>query len=85
MQRANENKHCREIHVLCTNRQEIPAYCTVLCKIFRVGPEKVLYRSCLPQWKQERSGSQLLLSSREVSPVIVKSGKLHVSEQGKKF
>lgn len=41
MHRAKENKHCREIHVLWTNRQKIPAYCTVLCKIFRVGPEQV--------------------------------------------
>ena len=85
MHRAKENKHCREIHVLWTNRQEIPVYCTVLCKIFCVGPEQVLYRSCLPQWKQERSGSQLLSSSREVSPVMVKSGKFHVSEQRKKI
>ena len=38
--------------MLWTNRQEIPAYCTVLCRIFRVGPEQVLFRGCLPQWKQ---------------------------------
>ena len=32
---------------------------------FRVGQEQVLYRGCLPQWKQEKTASQLLVS-REV-------------------
>ena len=34
----------------------------VLCSFFfRVGHEQVLYRGCLPQWKQEKTGYQLLL------------------------
>ena len=43
---------------------------------FRVGHEQVLYRGCLPHWKQGKSGSQLLLFFSEVI-----SRKFHVSEQ----
>ena len=59
----NEKKHCRESHLLLTNRQEISAYFTVLCCFFRVGHEQVLYCGCLPQKRQEKTGSQLLLKS----------------------
>ena len=59
----NEKKHFRESHLLLTNRQEISAYFTVLCCFFRVGHEQVLYCGCLPQWRQEKTGSQLLLKS----------------------
>ena len=59
----NEKKHCRESHLLLTNRQEISAYFAVLCCFFRVGHEQVLYCGCLPQWRQEKTGSQLFLKS----------------------
>ena len=60
----NENKHYRESFWQIATKS--PRILRFLAIFFRASREQVLYRCCLPQWKQEKTGSQLLLFSREV-------------------
>ena len=64
----NENKHCRgkpcTVDKLSGNSPRFLRFFAVF--FFRVGHEQVLYRGCLPQWKQEKTRPQLLLFPCEV-------------------
>ena len=62
----NENKHCREGHDFWQIARKSLRILRFFAAVFRLGHEQVLYRGCLPQWKQEKTGSQLLLFFREV-------------------